>query len=85
LVIGNFLKQKSNFEVLALYLIKLTVRFLNDNFSNFLADFVLESEMFIVLYYTFLGIEISDKSYQIINKKYIFKNALNQNATNNSQ
>lgn len=53
-----------------LYLVRLTTHFLTDCFHNFQSDQALEAELFVILYYTFLGLEISAKTYEVMSRKY---------------
>jgi hypothetical protein len=59
LIINAFFNTDNAFELFVFYLVKLTTLFFKDCFSNLLIEATLESEICIVLYYTFLGVEIS--------------------------
>lgn len=48
----------------------MVTKFLEHLFSNLLIDTTLESEIFILLYFTFLGVDIQLKTYEIIKRKY---------------
>ena len=58
LIINSFFSIDNAFELFVFYLVKLTTLFFKDCFSNLLIEVTLESEICIVLYFTFLGVEI---------------------------
>lgn len=51
--------------------------FLTHNFSNIMVDGVMESEMCVILFYTFLGLEVTEKTYEVMYRKYLGKDGGN--------
>lgn len=56
---------------MVVYLIKLFSSFLRQFFDDIEVNYLIESQVCIILYYTLIGIEVGIKTYYLIEKKYV--------------